>query len=90
LVWSKPVEYFGDDSIFGKTKSEIQLNLKKKYVDGKVQLLVSAFGPQEMPTTSGLDWQDCANGLASFVLDNSLDGCDISWQDSDALLSGTG
>jgi hypothetical protein len=81
LVWSKPVEYFGDDSVFGKTKAEIQQTLKKKYSDGKVTLLVSAFGPQEKPTSLGYSWQDCANGLASFVLENSLDGCDVSWQD---------
>lgn len=82
LVWSKPVEYFGDDSIFGKSKVEIQTNLKKKYTDGKITLLVSAFGPQEKPTTSGYSWQDCANNLATFVLENSLDGCDINWQDT--------
>ena len=68
LVWSKPIEFFGDDSIFGKTKTEIQQNLKTKYISGKVQVLVSAFGSQEMPTSSGYSWQDCANGLASFVL----------------------
>lgn len=90
LVWSKPIEFFGEDSIFGKTKPEIQQNLKAKYVSGKVQVLASAFGSQEMPTSSGYSWQDCANGLASFVLENKLDGCDISWQDTAALLDGSG
>ena len=82
LVWSKPVEYFGEDSIFGKTKAEIQATLKKNYTNAKVQLLVSAFGPQEKPTSSGYNSQDCANSLASFVLQNNLDGCDVSWWDS--------
>lgn len=36
LVWSKPVDYFGDDSVFGKTQTEIQQSLRKKYNDGKV------------------------------------------------------
>jgi chitinase len=90
LVWSKPIEYFGDSTVFGKTKAEIQQNLKAKYNNGKVQILVSAFGPQEMPTSSGYSWQDCANGLASFVLDNNLDGCDINWQDTSALSDGSG
>ena len=44
LAWSKPIDYFGDDSIFGKTKAEIQANLRKKYNDGKSHILVSAFG----------------------------------------------
>jgi len=54
--------------MFGKTKAEIQANLKQKYTTGKVSLLVSAFGPQEKPTSLGYSWQDCANGLAAFVL----------------------
>jgi chitinase len=84
------VEYFGDDSVFGKTKTDIQQNLKQKYATGKATLLVSAFGPQEKPTSLGYSWQDCANGLASFVLENALDGADINWQDTDSLLSGSG
>jgi len=35
LAWSKPIDFFGDNSIFGKTKDEIQQNLKKKYNDAK-------------------------------------------------------
>lgn len=90
LVWSKPIQYFGEDSIFGTTKAQIQQTLKTKYANGKVHVLVSAFGPQETPTSSGYSWQDCANRLAAYVLDNNLDGCDINWQDSDALLNGSG
>ena len=38
----------------------------------------------------GLSPLDCANKLATFVLDNNLDGCDVNWQDSAALKSGKG
>jgi len=64
--------------------------LKAKYIAGKVQILVSAFGPTEMPTSSGYGAVDCAQQLSQFVLANNLDGCDIDWQDTAALNAGTG
>lgn len=43
-IWADPVKYFGGDSIFGTTKDAIQKNLKKKYNDNGVKILISAFG----------------------------------------------
>ncbi len=43
-IWADPIKYFGGDSIFGKTKEEVQLNLKKKYNDNGIKILISAFG----------------------------------------------
>jgi len=43
-----------------------------------------------MPTSLGLSALDCAGKLATFVLDNNLDGCNINWQDEAALRAGTG
>lgn len=43
-----------------------------------------------MPTSSGLSATECAGKLATFVLTNNLDGCNINWQDETTLLAGTG
>lgn len=43
-IWADPVKYFGADSVFGSTKDQIQKNLKKKYNDNGVKILISAFG----------------------------------------------
>ena len=44
LIWADPIKYLGDSSVFGSTKDQIQKNLKKKYNDGGVKILISAFG----------------------------------------------
>lgn len=85
LAWSKPIDYFGDDSVFGKTKEDIQNNLHDKYTKGHSHVLVSAFGPKENPTTLGLSAVECAQQLATFVISNQLDGTDINWQDEQSL-----
>jgi hypothetical protein len=90
LVWSTPVDYFGSDTGFGETNGEIRANLRRLYNAGKVQVLVTAFGSGEYPTSSGYNAVDCAQKLGSFVLSNNLDGCDISWQDTSAFKYGTG
>jgi hypothetical protein len=43
-LWAEPTNYFGTTSVFGATKSQIQRNLKKKYNDNGVKILISAFG----------------------------------------------
>ena len=43
-IWAEPLKYFGADSGFGSTNDEIQKFLKKKYNDGGVKILISAFG----------------------------------------------
>lgn len=53
LAWSKPLTYFQSNSQFGTTKQEIQKNIKKRYTDAGIKLLVSAYGDSEIPTTSG-------------------------------------
>lgn len=78
-VWANPLTYFGADSPFGKTKAEIQANLKKKYNDAGIKILVSAFGATEFPTTAKYDPIETATRLGNFVLANNLDGADIDW-----------
>ena len=59
-IWDDPVKYFGENNPFGKTKNQIQKNLKKKYNDNGIKILISAFGATEFPTISGVNPIDCA------------------------------
>ena len=68
LLWSDPLKYFGAVNPFGTTKDQIQKNLKKKYNDAGIKLLISAFGATEFPTTAKIDPTACATKLATFVL----------------------
>ena len=43
-VWGNPLMYFGGPTQFGSTNDEIQKNLKKRYNDKGMKILVSAFG----------------------------------------------
>jgi chitinase len=90
LIWSDPVKFFGPDSQFGRTKQEIQLNLKKRYNDAGVKIMISAFGATEFPTSAGRDPTETAKALSSFVRDNNLDGVDIDWEDNSAMEAGRG
>jgi hypothetical protein len=51
-------------------------------------VVVRAFGNAESPTTAGLKAEVCARGLAAFVLQNGLDGVDVSYQDNTSFNSG--
>lgn len=84
-IWADPVKFFGPDSVFGSTKDQIQKNLKKKYNDNGVKILISAFGATEFPTTAGTDPVACAQKLGAFVSQNNLDGVDIDWEDNSAM-----
>jgi hypothetical protein len=89
LVWSNLIYYMGA-GVFGDNNTEIQTNLKQKYADAGIKLIVSAFGATENPTSAGYDVYDCAKKLAEFVNDNNLDGVDIDWEDTPAFLKGDG
>lgn len=51
--------------------------------------MVSAFGSTDAPTSSGQDPTQLAQSLASFVINNGLDGIDIDYEDFDAISAGT-
>ena len=59
-LWNDPLKYLGAESGFGITNETIRSNIRKKYNDGGVKLLVSAFGSTEHPTTDGVDPILCA------------------------------
>jgi len=85
-VWANPVMYMGTDSVFGKTTSEIQINLKKLYNNAGIKIMVSAFGATENPTSQ--DPAGVATKLANFVNSNNLDGVDIDYEDNAAMEAG--
>jgi chitinase len=87
-IWEKPTNFMGSDSSFGKTDTDIRNSLKKAYNDNGVKVLVSAFGSTDMPT--GQDPVQIATRLADFVKTYNLDGCDVDYEDNDAMEAGTG
>jgi chitinase len=89
-VWSDPVTYIGTTTEFGTTKAELQKNIKKRYNEAGIKLLISAFGGTTHPTTFGNDPKSTAEDLADFVANNNLDGVDVDWEDSAAMERGTG
>lgn len=89
-LWSDPITYFGPSSQFGTTKDQIQANLKKRYNDAGIKIMISAFGSTDTPTSAGLDPVAVAKNLSAFVLANNVDGVDIDWEDNAAMNAGTG
>jgi hypothetical protein len=89
LLWNNPTYFLGTTSQFGSTNDMIQKSLKQKFNNAGTKILISAFGPVQLPTSGGLDPIATAISLASFVQSNNLDGVDINYQDDPALLIGT-
>lgn len=88
-IWNDPVTYLGTESGLGNRKSQIITNMLRQFKSMGVKVLVSAFGAFEMPTTKGINPLACAKKLATFVINNELDGVDISYFDDFAMASGT-
>lgn len=68
----------------------MQQLLKRKYNEGGVSIILSAFGAAEYPTTKGLDPIVCAQKLGEYVKQNNYDGVDIDYEDNEAMNKGTG
>ena len=90
ILWNNPTNYFGTYSSFGTTDTEIRTNLKKKYANAGIKIMVSAFGSTENPTSQKYDAITCADNLASYVTKNQLDGVDIDWEDTAAFQTASG
>lgn len=69
---------------FGDAK---QKQIKAEYNAAGINLMVSAFGATDMPTSS--DPVSTAQSLAAFVKANNLDGVDIDYEDNSAFTAGT-
>lgn len=63
---------------------------KSEYSSAGINLIVSAFGSTDQPTTSGADPVGTANTMAQFVTANQLDGIDVDYEDLTAMNKGDG
>ena len=63
---------------------------KAEYAAAGINIVASAFGETDQPTTSGADPVGTANTMAQFVLDNQLDGIDVDYEDLTAMNKGDG
>ena len=63
---------------------------KAEYAAAGINIMVSAFGETDQPTTAGADPVGTANTMAQFVLDNQLDGIDVDYEDLTAMNKGDG
>ena len=89
-VWAHALKYCTLSNPWGNTTAEIQKAwLDAYHTDGK-KVLVSAFGATEWPTTNGADAVQTAQDLATFVIDNQLDGVDVDYEDNSAMNYGEG
>ncbi|RDX48223.1 glycoside hydrolase [Lentinus brumalis] len=63
---------------------------KAEYASAGINIIVSAFGETDKPTTQGADPVATANTMAQFVTANALDGIDVDYEDLDAMNKGDG
>ena len=64
--------------------------IKSQYAAAGINLLVSAFGSTDTPTTSGVDPVATANSMAAWVRRYQLDGIDVDYEDLAAFWKGDG
>ncbi|TBU23822.1 chitinase [Dichomitus squalens] len=69
---------------------DVKAAKKAEYANAGINLVVSAFGATDKPTSSGADPVGTANTFAQFVLTNQLDGIDVDYEDLDAINKGDG
>jgi chitinase len=61
-----------------------------EYHNAGIQIIVSAFGSTDAPTSSGADPVATANNIANFVKQFQLDGVDVDYEDFNAFNRGDG
>ena len=89
-VWDKPSQFIGAEFFGTSNDADAREQLKRKYNEGGVKIMISAFGGTAHPTSEKKDPTQCAKELAAFVLSHSLDGVDIDYEDNAAMEAGTG
>ena len=63
---------------------------KAEYAQAGINIIVSAFGETDKPTTQGADPVATAGTFSQFVIANALDGIDVDYEDLDAMNKGDG
>ncbi|GJE89101.1 glycoside hydrolase family 18 protein [Phanerochaete sordida] len=64
--------------------------IKAQYAAAGIKLVVSAFGPSDMPTTAHDNPVDTADTFAAWVKEYDLDGIDVAYEDLVAFNAGDG
>ncbi|KAH9856027.1 glycoside hydrolase [Lenzites betulinus] len=75
---------------FAALSADARAAKKAEYQAAGINIVVSAFGETDKPTTSGADPTSTANTMAQFVVANALDGIDVDYEDLDAMNKGDG
>ncbi|KZP24609.1 glycoside hydrolase family 18 protein [Athelia psychrophila] len=75
---------------FTELTADEQSSVLSTYHAAGIDVIVSAFGATDTPTTSGADPTDTANTLAAWVKKYNLDGVDVDYEDEAAFNGGTG
>ncbi|KAI6164652.1 glycoside hydrolase family 18 protein [Pisolithus thermaeus] len=65
--------------------SATRSSIHASYAAAGINLIVSAFGSTDAPTSTGADPTATANNLAAFVKQYGLDGADIDYEDFNAV-----
>ncbi|KAF8967623.1 glycoside hydrolase [Flammula alnicola] len=65
-------------------------SIKSQYAAAGIKLIVSVFGSTDVPTSSGADPIATANTMAAWVIQYSLDGIDVDYEDFNAIDAGNG
>ncbi|KAI0665668.1 chitinase [Trametes maxima] len=75
---------------FAALTPDVRAAKKAEYANAGINIIVSAFGETDKPTTSGADPVGTANTMAQFVVANQLDGIDVDYEDLAAMNKGDG
>ena len=75
---------------FAALPADTRAAKKAEYAAAGINIIVSAFGETDKPTTQGADPTATANTMAQFVTANGLDGIDVDYEDLDAMNKGDG
>ena len=76
-MWTNLNQYM--PGFFNSTNKAARQELKRKYNQAGVKIMLSAFGGTIHPTSEGKNAKVCANELADFVLANDVDGVDLDY-----------
>lgn len=84
------------EGAFDKAEEWVQLSasdraaIKSQYAAAGIKLIVSVFGSTDAPTSVGADPIATANTMANWVIEFSLDGIDVDYEDFNAIDAGDG
>ena len=75
---------------FAALAPDVRAAKKAEYAQAGINIIVSAFGETDKPTTQGADPVATAGTFSQFVIANALDGIDVDYEDLDAMNKGDG